>query len=72
MLFNGVLSYIIASKNISEWDSVLTSFNIGDARKEGNFIPLSLIQSGQLVFNIENRPFLAHNMRDQVDHMLKL
>lgn len=69
MLFNGLLSYIVASKNFSEWDSILTSFRSLDAKKEGNFVPLNLIQSGQLVFNIENRPFLAHNMHDQADLM---
>lgn len=57
--FNGLLSYILAPKNVSEWGSVLTSLRSLDAKSEGNFVPLNLIQSGQLVFNLENRPFFG-------------
>lgn len=56
--FNGLLSYIAAPKNLEEFKAVITSFSVTN-RGEGNVSPLFLVQSGQFVYNIENRPFFG-------------
>jgi len=57
--FNGLLSYIVAPKNLNEFKSVITSFSVANVKGDGNVSPLFLVPSGQFVYNIENRPFFG-------------
>jgi len=57
--FNGILSYIIAPKNLDEFKYVISSFVFRKKKKEGDALPLSLVSSGQFVYNIEHRPFFG-------------
>jgi len=54
---NGVLSYRPATRNLKEFNSVISSFSSDFSKKEGTRLPLFLLSSGQLVFNIEGVPF---------------